>query len=141
MGLDNGIILKTKTPIDLDTIPAYVNVEDMSMYYKDENVYAYECCYWRNCWTTRNEIINTCPNARDCEEGESELNKKDVQIVQDILVNYLKNPESWDEGRSIWDFDEMAGVLSQQVINLGWLLQYMSDKANQHWIVEFYDSY
>lgn len=139
MGLDNGIHLKTKKKLDLDNLPNYVHIDDDTEYFEDKSMNVYEICYWRNCWTTRSEILKNCPNAE--EDGESELNIKDIEELQNILVGYLKNPESWDEGRSIWDFNEMMERIAQQVVNLGWLLTYMSDKSNQHWIVEFYDSY
>lgn len=140
MGLTNGVILKTKTSINLKNIPAYVKIEDVTRYYTEEKIFVYEICYWRNCWTTRTEILNNCPNIEK-ENSKSELNRENIEVIQDILANYLKNPDTWNEGRSIWDFDEMVETLAQQVVNLGWLKQYMSDKSNQHWRVEFYNLY
>ena len=140
MGLDNGIVLKTKMNITESNIPSYVCVEDISKYLETDKIRGYEICHWRNCYGIRNEIINVCSNIKS--DGKSELNEYDIELIRDMLIDYLKNPESWDDkARSIWELDIMIDQIAQQVVNLSWLMQFMSDKSNQHWTVEFYDSY
>lgn len=130
MGLDNGIILRTKNKIE--NIPYYVDVQ-----YSPVNE-EYTICYWRKCGTLRDEILTAIDAEPD--EYSFELSTGDVQNIIDVILSYFSDISYWDDvGNSIWNFKEMIPHFAQDIVNLEWLMDYMKDNVAA--VVEFYDSY
>ena len=130
MGLDNNIILKVKGEFDINNLPPYVKLE------ADSNVGLFHVCYWRKCFGLRNKItwaIDMDPE----EDSWKELLISDINEIIDIIDGYLKNPDSW--GDSIWDFEDIMGILAQDIVNLGWLKKYLREHMEDE--AYFYDSY
>lgn len=142
MGLDNGIMLKTKRPIRDWEIPSYVDIflyenkEENEI--KNENrIYEYEVCYWRKWWGFRNTVLDEAPNIYDGEN--SFLKAEDIDAMIDVLHQLLDNPEEWE--CPIWGLSEVLGHIAQSIVNLNWLKDFIAE--NQSWIYDcyFYDSY
>lgn len=56
------------------------------------------------------------------------------------MYRFLTEGGNWDEsGDSIWLFEEMIPIFTEDILNLSWLIEYM--KKDVHAIVYFYDSY
>ena len=64
------------------------------------------------------------------------------EIIIDIIrgiVSFM-GEEDWDaSGGSIWTYDEMRGILEENIINLSLIYGFM--KENPDVYLEFYDSY
>lgn len=132
MGLDNGIILKTKNKIE--NIPEYIKISEIN-YDNDKNFYSYDICYWRKCWNIRNKIFIIAKNSVD--GGIGELTISDIETIKNILFEFLCNGENWDG--SIWEFGEMIPQLAQDIVNLSWLTNYLKNNSKSY--SYFYDSY
>lgn len=136
MGLDNGIVLKTKNSIIEK--PDWVKF-DGSPAEHDDGFLEYDICYWRKCWNIRGAIFDIFEKV-DKREWEFELSINQVVAIRDRIYRFLTEGEDWDEsGESIWLFEEIIPVLTQDILNLSWLIEYM--KKDVHAIVYFYDSY
>ena len=142
MGLDNGITLITRQKINENNIPPYIHLE------KDEwddehksNGYHYDICYWRKCWNIRNIVFDLDDiNGIDC--GTFELEIKHIIELREKFIEYLFDIQKWqddyEDGRTIWDADDMIPHLAQDIVTLKWLAEYMIKHRVK---VEFYDSY
>lgn len=136
MGLDNGIVLKTKNSIIEK--PSWVKFIGNPAEHDDGSL-EYDICYWRKCWNIREAIFNILED-NDRREWEFELSLNQVVAIRDRLSRFLTEGEDWEElGDSIWSFEEMIPVLTEDILNLSWLIGYM--KKDVHAIVYFYDSY
>ena len=136
MGLDNGIVLKTKNSIIEK--PSWVKFIGNPAEHDDGSL-EYDICYWRKCWNIREAIFNILEDD-DRREWEFELSLNQVVAIRDRLCRFLTEGEDWEElGDSIWSFEEMIPVLTEDILNLSWLIGYM--KKDVHAIVYFYDSY
>ena len=140
MGLDNGITLKTKYPIDVEDWeikPDYV-VFPFDAQKRKDGWYEYDICYWRKCWDVRGAIIDILDVPQ--EGGIYEIDKpSQVKKIREALIDFLRHPERWEQ--SIWSMDEYMECLAQQIVNLGWLHKYMKEHKGEPMKVEFYDSY
>lgn len=136
MGLDNGIVLKTKNSIIEK--PDWVKFNGSPAEH-DDGFLEYDICYWRKCWNIRGAIFDILEKV-DEREWEFELSINQVVAIRDRMYKFLTEGEDWDEsGDSIWLFEEIIPVLTQDILNLSWLIEYM--KKDVHAIVYFYDSY
>ena len=136
MGLENGIVLKTKNSIIEK--PSWVKFIGNPAEHDDGSL-EYDICYWRKCWNIREAIFNILEDD-DRREWEFELSLNQVVAIRDRLCRFLTEGEDWEElGDSIWSFEEMIPVLTEDILNLSWLIGYM--KKDVHAIVYFYDSY
>ena len=136
MGLDNGIVLKTKNSIIEK--PSWVKFIGNPAEHDDGSL-EYDICYWRKCWNIREAIFNILEDD-DRREWEFKLSLNQVVAIRDRLCKFLTEGEDWEElGDSIWSFEEMIPVLTEDILNLSWLIGYM--KNDVHAIVYFYDSY
>lgn len=140
MGLDNGIILKTKKEInlnvedgDFDAVPSCVHIEELEK--SEDGFYQYDVCYWRKCWGLRNTIVEILE--MDEHLYEKDVNLKNLSLISDAIYYILKEPDCWES--SVWDIDEMTSHLAQDIININWLIKYL--KNNNHAYCYFYDSY
>lgn len=142
MGLDNGITLTTRAKLDLndwEVKPDYITVEFDDWGTEESNKgYVYNICYWRKCWDLRHEIVGILRAGQDGGIYRIESVEQVLQI-RDVLIHYLLKPEDWSN--SIWSMDEMAPHLAQDIMNLGWLVDYMKEHKGEKFVIEFYDSY
>jgi len=139
MGLDNGIYWKPKNNKEKNVaFPDYVEFNYDSV----EN--EYEVCYWRGCWGLRNRIFDIIDDAAkvevDGEECGYELIRADLVQIQQMLIDYLRYPERWNEERNFWSFNDIKQSLMQNIINLGWMIEYMRLESPMA-LVYFIDSY
>ena len=139
MGLDNGIYWKPRNDKEKNVdFPDYVEFNYDSL----EN--EYEICYWRKCLGLRGRIFDIIDNATkvevDGEECRYELIRADLVQIQQMLIDYLRYPDRWDEENNYWGFDDMKQNLMQNIINLGWMIDYMR-LENPMAFVYFLDSY
>ena len=135
MGLDNGIRLYTKHEINFNEEPHYIG-KFVNIF--RAGVYEYDICYWRKCWDVRERIINILNVGQG--GGAYEIDTPEQVIaIREALIDFLRQPEEWRD--SIWEINEMLDTLGQQIINLTWLVDYMTKHRNEYVVVEFYDSY
>ena len=142
MGLDNGILIRTKQKLSLESLPSFVNIEIDEYKMADRSGgYWYEVCYWRKCWNIRNIIIDMLPSKGE-EDGTYALSKNNISQLCHTLNSYILNPYKWENdyenGQTIWDSNTMLECLVHDIANLTWLKNYMN---NHKVYVEFYDSY
>ena len=130
MGLDNGLDLHTKKPIDF---PKELNIND---WWQSNGEYHYGICYWRKCWNIRREVAYIIEAPLDYVAKYN----LDVSEVKNIwrAINELNSKRAWESGESIWSYDEIRDHLDRDLLRLEWLIGFMRDHECQ---VEFYDSY
>ena len=139
MGLDNGIRLKSKTRIDF---PDYIQIDGQD--FSDEHdgfPFTYDICYWRKCRNVRSAIFDIIDRDKDDDnQYVFDVTADDCRKIAEVFIEYLKNPESWDdENLSIWTFDEYKNHIADDIINLSWLSKVLCE--NNKCYAEFYDSY
>lgn len=130
MGLDNGIILRNVNPKEL----AITKLVKIDTGFNDNFA---EICYWRKCWGIRNAIVDKFHFDKD--GGEYTLDAEDIPVIIRILFDFYGQVEWEDEADSIWEWEEFKETLSQQIMNLTWLYNYMLEHSDAE--VIFYDSY
>lgn len=115
MGLDNGIVVKDR-----------LNPEN-------------EICYWRKCWNIRSAIFDIIgrPSLED-ETYEYSLSLENVVDIYYMLKN-LKKDNWYENGSSIWEWDEIKKGIKRDIKELNRLIKAM--KKNENLEVFFYDSY
>jgi hypothetical protein len=144
MGLDNGIIIKGKTPKGVVFLDHFH--EDYGAFSKDAFAEApgvYEIIYLRKCWNIRNRaadlgLLNDCSYDEDRVLSVSELN----DIVE--LFKYFLNEDNWyDDGESIWDWFIMLPTLAEAIRDICFFLREYedSDVSEDDFEITFYDSY
>lgn len=144
MGLDNGIVIKTRIELKPELLPPFVGIQEDDWLQENKgNGYWYELCYWRKCWNIRDIVLDMHPDFNEEEEYYGyTLSKKHVHQLRLALIDYISNMYKWEEdyenGRTIWDSSDMLYHLARDIGNLTWLEKCM-DEHNIH--VEFYDSY
>ena len=160
MGLDNGVRLfrykgkdppKNKLKILNNYINNYAGIEKE----KDgdtknfEKIYigelkrflsgyeGNELCYWRKCWNIRSCFISNI---------KENLDDYYYLITIDNLPNIIKDLECllnenewWENGGSIWPYEEYVNILFIDILNLKILYKYMSENPDIY--AYFYDSY
>lgn len=132
MGLDNGLVIKK----DSNFYRAHQDWVD-----KQEPTWAQgrgystvEICYWRKCWNVRAAIFDIV--GRDCENnGEIALNREQVSAIVDYLAALDEN--SWEDGDSIWSWDEIKDSICEQCATLTEFLELAQNTDK----IFFYDSY
>lgn len=139
MGLDNGIYWKPRNNKEKDVaFPDYVD------FYYDSFENEYEVCYWRKCWGLRGHIFDIIDNAAKVEVDSGqygyELIRADLVQIQQMLIDYLRYPDRWDEEKNYWDFDNVKEGLTQNIVNLGWMIDYMRLESPMAFVY-FMDSY
>lgn len=160
MGLDNGVRLfrykgkdppKNKLRILNNYINNYAEIEKE----KDEDAKNFEkiyigklkrflsgyegneLCYWRKCWNIRSCFISNI---------KENLDDYYYLITVDNLPNIIKDLECllnenewWENGGSIWSYEEYVNTLFIDILNLKILYKYMSENPDVY--AYFYDSY
>ena len=136
MGLDNGMLLYSKKPID--TPPEL----DLSVEHRPgaEFEWVYHIFYFRKCWNIRRaarEILGATPEY-------VEKSWLDITEVKNFwwALKEMDSPKGWDEDESIWTFREIRDNLDGALFALEWLISFMrKHPSDDSFMVEFYDSY
>lgn len=135
MGLDNGFRVKSNIrKIERKDLPKEINYP-FSTDYSDSP----EIIYWRKCWGLRNMALGIVTVPLDIND-EYEINTP-IQIIEIIkgIISFM-DEDAWEKmGDSIWTYQEIRGVLEDNIVNLSLILGYM--KQNPDVYLEFYDSY
>lgn len=137
MGLDNGLILHTREPIEIP--------EDFRFDFSIENEplkYSYEILYFRKCWNIRREVVRAL-NADYEYCGKAWLTIDEVKKIW-WAINEINHENIWESGSSIWTYDEIKDKLDRSLLALEWLIGFMREHVGDKtpfYMVEFYDSY
>lgn len=138
IGLDNGLTLHTKKPVNF---PA--EIDNYTWEFSAENYafsYHYELCYWRKCWNIRREIGHAL-HAQDMEYvAKAWLTIADVKNIW-RAIQQLYSKRAWESGESIWTWSEIKDHLTRDLLILEWLISFMRQHEENEYMVEFYDSY
>ena len=138
MGLDNGLIIRTKKIIPEDSVPDYVELSG-SYSTLDGTTWAYEVCYWRKCWNVRNMIMEIL-DAPEPGNAYYDVTPKQLVQIRDGIYHFLTGEDRWDgSGDSIWDFKDRIPNLAQNIVDITWALGYL--KEHPYAYMQFYDSY
>jgi hypothetical protein len=138
MGLDNGIVLKTKAKISHISLPKVIKEDWLNKDY-DKSI---EVCYWRKCWGIRNEIIYDILQINEEALYDYSLTIENINDIIDILKKYAYNKKYYeDNARSIWEFEEYNDKLKEDIKRIKWLKRYMKYHKGNIEKVTFYDSY
>lgn len=137
MGLENGLTLYTRKPIE---IPEEFRF-DFSI--KEEPLKnSYEILYFRKCWNIRREIVHAL-NADYEYCGKAWLTIDEVKKIW-WAISEVNHVSAWDDADSIWTWDEIKDRLDQSLLALEWLISFMREHVGDKelfYMVEFYDSY
>lgn len=131
MGLDNGITIKNVTRAQL---PRFNYPFDTD--YTEGEV---EVCYWRKWWSFRNAIIGCLQESDDDETYEYKLSISDVRYIRQLLINYLRHPERFNNANNYWTFDDVKYGIRKDIRNLQLLARWMRHHPDKE--VYFTDSY
>lgn len=143
MGLDNGLILYTRAPINVP--PEIRKLITVTTHEGWDYSCEYELLYFRKCWNIRSAVGRVLGASPDyC--GKSGL---DIDEVKSIwwVIKQLNNKYLWEHGTwsSIWTYEEIKDRLDNSLLILEWLIHFMREHryvgANEDYVVEFYDSY
>lgn len=134
MGLDNGIQFKILDKQKFGDIPKWFRRED----WEDQHNFDYEVLYWRKCWNVRAEILSYLEASDD--EYEWTLSLMDLQDICKILKK-LYTKENWDEGGSIWSWDEIKKNYPANLKYARKVLKWLETKPEGSYELYFYDSY
>lgn len=118
MGLDNGIIVKAKTLRGSRFLEKYFS-------HLDKLGNGYELAYWRKCYNVRSKILEWVKNAYDA--GEFELNLTDLVQVLDVMKYFLDKEHWYEEGGSIWTWEEQLRNIADVIYNVTKFVEYLED--------------
>jgi len=138
IGLDNGIILHTKNPVE--NIPQELKGR-LNVYFNG-NEYQYTICYWRKCWNIRHYVKEIFY----CSPEDVDIESMCIEDVKEMwcIINTLNKKKKWEDdshGGSIWSYKEIRDVLDHDLLCLEWLIYFMRHHNSDEYRVEFYDSY
>ena len=130
MGLDNGIDIKRNE--------ASMKIYDKLEYFEEEWEkgcgYDFKICYWRKCWNIRSLIFDCIGN---CDNTITPIQREDIPKIIKVLKSL--NDENWyNEGDSIWTYEEQEPHIKRQIKNLKKVYKLMGKYDLE---VYFYDSY
>ena len=136
MGLDNGIILYTPTPIE--NIPKELS-DRLSDICRTENGYEYGICYWRKCNNIRRNIGDELFGCWRENYTKENLDIEEVKYIWNVIY-HLNKRYMWDQidNDSMWYYDEMKDQLDDDLLYLEWLIWFMRRNECR---VDFYDSW
>ena len=137
MGLDNGLTLHTREPIE---IPAEFSFD--SSVEEEPLKYSYEILYFRKCWNIRREVVRAL-NADYEYCAKAWLTIDEVKKIW-WAINEVNHKSAWDNNESIWTWDEIKDRLDRSLLALEWLIGFMREHVGDRtpfYMVEFYDSY
>ena len=135
MGLDNGVMLKITNKETFGPTPAWVEREE----WEDKYGYDYEILYWRKCWNVRSEIL--CYLGASDDEFEWNITHDDLINIIDIFRNQLYVEKNWDDGQSIWTWEEVCESYMYSLTYAEKIVAFLRDKPLGSYQLYFYDSY
>ena len=130
MGLDNGVCVKRNEK----SMNIYSKLQQFEESWDKEHKYDFEMAYWRKCWNVRHLIIMCLDNFMD--NGYTPIKRDDLSKIISTLQSL--NAKTWDEGSSIWTWDEQKPHMKRYIKNLKYLYKLMCIYDLD---VYFYDSY
>ena len=137
MGLDNGLILHTREPIEIpEEIEADFSIEEGPL------KFSHELLYFRKCWNIRREVVRAL-NADYEYCGKAWLTIDEVKKIW-WAISEVNHKGAWDDNDSIWTWDEIKDRLDHSLLALEWLVKFMRQHVGEKepfYMVEFYDSY
>lgn len=137
MGLDNGLILHTREPIEIpEEIWADFSIEEGPF------KYSYELLYFRKCWNIRREVVRAL-NADYEYCGKAWLTIDEIKKIW-WAISEVNHKGAWEDNESIWTWDEIKDRLDHSLLALEWLVKFMRQHVGEKepfYMVEFYDSY
>ena len=131
MGLDNGIVLKITDREAFGPIPEWFRHDA----WQPDN--EYDINYWRKCWNVRAEIMTYLGMG---DEYEAVMTVDDLRTVNKI-VKSIYNPTDWNDGNSIWDWDEIKDCYLRNLAYAKRMAQFLKKRPATSYEVIFYDSY
>lgn len=141
MGLDNGILLRTKKPLPADCPIDLEGVREPDIY-KGE-WFEYEICYWRKCWNIREKMYYILYNdGAPVKEFDVNgfLSLSAFKRVWKMLNDF--NEKNWKYPReTIWEWVEFEDHIERDLQVIEWLIQLLKDWDTDDYEIEFYDSY
>lgn len=142
MGLDNGFRIKNKRKADIK-VPWFV---DKRLWYdydpsEDEDGQpSVEIIYWRKCWGIRNAIMNKLHFEDNSTSNDRfSIQFEDIPAICRILTRFMDKQYYEENADSIWDYEDFSERLSDSILTLLWLGQFMQENPGVE--VYFYDSY
>lgn len=140
MGLDNGIILKTKKPL-----PAFGQVILQSLCEPDiyhDGWFEYGVCHWRKCWNIRDDIyhiLKTDGVDVTPDDVNGIMSKDALKAIWCKLYSYCE--KNWDyPAHTIWEWEIMEDIIENQLADIEYVLAFLSVYKGEYEII-FYDSY
>lgn len=137
MGLENGLILHTREPIEIpEEIEVDFSIEEGPL------KFSYELLYFRKCWNIRREVVRAL-NADYEYCGKAWLTIDEVKKIW-WAISEVNHKGAWDDNDSIWTWDEIKDRLDHSLLALEWLVKFMRQYVGEKepfYMVEFYDSY
>lgn len=127
MGLDNGIVLKTKFPINIP--------HPLLDWHDDPD--EHEVCYWRKFWGLRNTVVTEFHQESEC--ADIKLDAEGIGRLRCILEEFLDREFYEDNADSIWDYEEYLLHNIYCCENLTWLQNFLEEHPDEE--CYFYDSY
>ena len=142
MGLDNGIIIKSKTEKGFDFLNEYYHDEINKSYSPGE----YEIVYWRKCWNLRGRMLEVFKdNPTEMYGYKTSLSIVDLKKVVELVLKYFLDEKNWDSeyGQSIWEWETMLRNIADEIFEIRRFLDNAKEEEIQDEDLEiyFYDSY
>ena len=135
IGLDNGIYIKSdKRIITREDLPDGFLFPFEKDY--DGNI---EILYWRKNWGLRNEVMRHFNWSEDDDKPYLLETPRQVLEFIELIAGWLDENRWENEGRSIWEYEEVRPTLVKDIINL--TLAYGIMLRNPDIYLQFYDSY
>jgi len=147
MGLDNGLLIKGKTEKGRAFLEKSFSANKDDYYYDtdDKNTPVYEFAYYRKCFNMRDRMFQY-GLLEDC--GDKILSIKDLETMRNEVLKYFLNEDNWVIGNSfsngsIWEWEEMIGVIGENISDISRLLRYIEsdDITDADLEIWTYDSY
>lgn len=137
MGLENGLVLHTREPIEIpEEIWADFSIEEGPL------KFSYELLFFRKCWNIRREVVRAL-NADYEYCGKAWLTIDEVKKIW-WAISEVNHKSAWGDNDSIWTWGEIKDRLDHSLLALEWLVKFMRKHVGEKepfYMVEFYDSY
>jgi hypothetical protein len=135
MGLDNGVNFKILNKETFGEMPSWIHREE----WEDKYGFDYEIFYWRKCWNVRNAIIEYLGMHEN--EYECTMTVYDLESVVDILERDVYGEDNWEDGLSIWTWEEIGEHYIQRLEYARKVIEWLKNKPLGSYEIYFYDSY
>ena len=134
MGLDSSVTLKSKRELTSE-FPAWVSITRNTHITDHEFPYLYDISYFRKAWAVHDLMVFLgVPN---CDEAEGDY--KMLEGYREGLIDFLRNPEDFDDRSQVFTMKTYMGNIAQSILNCSWAIKYLKEHLDV--VVEFSDSY